>query len=1046
MYILFILLGMLTYFQNTNAKSNFNKYLPPLYEDFESYEHFPIPRWRTVNEKVDSASDTVEIVYPHTYVGNHYCHFGSDYTHNASEWLITPPLRVTGSSDTFAFRYRADKLYYPEKFEVRIAMPPSNNIGDFNIIIDTTTYDDTTWAHYTTSLSAYYNKNISIAIHYITNFEYGLGVDNIAGPCVDTTGPGVVMLYPHSHFLQQGQTKDTLKFLITDESGVDTAYIASWYSRLPGQNWATNNADDLQRNGDTFFTVIPGTQDTINIRDSMNIMVVMQAYDSIGNLSNPLLKYNILPTYKWLVVYANSSSRPRNDMAITNALRDLDGELVQPDTVSRDEFAGLPQNLVDSMYKGIIYAGVYLANPVDTLIRNFLNYGVDSTAGDRKHLIAFGDDIGWYANTYGRDSVFFNPYLKARYVQDDASSRTDNDTIKWVSFGQEEFSITSPYPDLVLPYTPDSAIDTINNGDTTYAYINPSSRFLLDINGDSTETPGGLYINELSYIAHYMPFQAADIDSQKDLDTLMSRLMNWPDSNKMPVVCDSGKLIGPDSITVAPGAETDTIYGTASATNNCWAVIRYPAIVAQVGWGPDNSLPWEGGWHWFDAEIIKNVHWEDGNNYCHVIDTFAGTMIAPNTPGHYDYCYRFAKGMQSDTFGPWIYADLNGTTQKGTKTYAYGYNPHEAGDMKVLCNYDIQVDSIEVIGRHWIGDTDTVFVYYTNTGVYEDTFSVFAGENGYVEDSASKLHLSSGARDASKLHVKYTTQGNDMVRGFVRFYSDQDASNDTAEKVIWVYPVGIYYIQGFSGTWPPSGWTVENESSYGWEQATDSISGDPSQLDGVFARFDSWYAASGDTGTMISPYIKMWKEVNIKYYFYYINTDGSDSVFVYHALNGGAYVLDTALGVSSNWRKYDIDIPSLKGTIDSLSLKFIGLSDYGYTNPGVDSVVILDVGQIGVREDKEHIPLALSKPYPNPSVRGFNIRFSVPVKEKIAINIYDTQGRLISRPINGEVESGIHIVKWNGRDRNGRRVPEGIYFIELKTDKKRLLKRGILVR
>ena len=65
-------------------------------------------------------------------------------------------------------------------------------------------------------------------------------------------------------------------------------------------------------------------------------------------------------------------------------------------------------------------------------------------------------------------------------------------------------------------------------------------------------------------------------------------------------------------------------------------------------------------------------------------------------------------------------------------------------------------------------------------------------------------------------------------------------------------------------------------------------------------------------------------------------------------------------------------------------------------------------------------------PNPSPSPR---LRFALPASESVRFEVYDAQGRLVAMPLDGDsFEAGVHEVGWSGRDDQGRKVGEGVYF------------------
>ena len=47
------------------------------------------------------------------------------------------------------------------------------------------------------------------------------------------------------------------------------------------------------------------------------------------------------------------------------------------------------------------------------------------------------------------------------------------------------------------------------------------------------------------------------------------------------------------------------------------------------------------------------------------------------------------------------------------------------------------------------------------------------------------------------------------------------------------------------------------------------------------------------------------------------------------------------------------------------------------------------------------------------------------------VSIFDVAGRLLRQFENKDYPQGDHVVRWDGRDGDGRRVPAGIYFVRL---------------
>lgn len=89
----------------------------------------------------------------------------------------------------------------------------------------------------------------------------------------------------------------------------------------------------------------------------------------------------------------------------------------------------------------------------------------------------------------------------------------------------------------------------------------------------------------------------------------------------------------------------------------------------------------------------------------------------------------------------------------------------------------------------------------------------------------------------------------------------------------------------------------------------------------------------------------------------------------------------------------------------------------------------------------------LEQNYPNPFNPSTTIRFSLPVRERVSMKIYDMTGREVRTLLNNEERpAGASEVVWDGRNSAGQSVASGVYFYTLswgnffKTNKMTLVK------
>ncbi len=69
----------------------------------------------------------------------------------------------------------------------------------------------------------------------------------------------------------------------------------------------------------------------------------------------------------------------------------------------------------------------------------------------------------------------------------------------------------------------------------------------------------------------------------------------------------------------------------------------------------------------------------------------------------------------------------------------------------------------------------------------------------------------------------------------------------------------------------------------------------------------------------------------------------------------------------------------------------------------------------------------------NPYSKITEIRFKAFRTEKVKVEILDVGGKIIKILRKGVVYPGIHIIRWDGTDEEGKFLENGIYFINIET-------------
>lgn len=71
---------------------------------------------------------------------------------------------------------------------------------------------------------------------------------------------------------------------------------------------------------------------------------------------------------------------------------------------------------------------------------------------------------------------------------------------------------------------------------------------------------------------------------------------------------------------------------------------------------------------------------------------------------------------------------------------------------------------------------------------------------------------------------------------------------------------------------------------------------------------------------------------------------------------------------------------------------------------------------------------------PNPFSDETEIYYWLPGPSRVSLSVYDAQGRRVARLIKGPEGEGPHTVIWHGLNRDGHKLPSGVYFYKLEVE------------
>jgi len=167
-----------------------------------------------------------------------------------------------------------------------------------------------------------------------------------------------------------------------------------------------------------------------------------------------------------------------------------------------------------------------------------------------------------------------------------------------------------------------------------------------------------------------------------------------------------------------------------------------------------------------------------------------------------------------------------------------------------------------------------------------------------------------------------------------------------------------------------------------------------------------------------------------------------DDIFHTDTLPPGEYDLSITFSVDSTVTEGDtleVDITdgvSTNGTV-------MGAVIAG--NCSGNRALVAKPGKIIVTSSKieeKNLPTKLDlKASPNPFNISTTISFELPESGPVSLQIFDTQGRLVTELVNGDKGAGVHTTIWNAKN-----APSGVYFAKLIAGSKQRSVRMILVK
>lgn len=108
--------------------------------------------------------------------------------------------------------------------------------------------------------------------------------------------------------------------------------------------------------------------------------------------------------------------------------------------------------------------------------------------------------------------------------------------------------------------------------------------------------------------------------------------------------------------------------------------------------------------------------------------------------------------------------------------------------------------------------------------------------------------------------------------------------------------------------------------------------------------------------------------------------------------------------------------------------------------------------QIGIQEEPDmmaqinRLVTKLYNPQPNPFSHKTQIMFSLRNAGLVKLSIFDLSGRIVKTLMNGNLKPDIYTISWQGEDKSGKRLAQGVYFLKFQSDDYQKITKILLIQ
>jgi hypothetical protein len=233
--------------------------------------------------------------------------------------------------------------------------------------------------------------------------------------------------------------------------------------------------------------------------------------------------------------------------------------------------------------------------------------------------------------------------------------------------------------------------------------------------------------------------------------------------------------------------------------------------------------------------------------------------------------------------------------------------------------------------------------------------------------------------------------------------------------------------------------------------------------DYVIQRADGYYLGDVAASRMFGPFtidasdVLNFHEIHIAsamggipLYIYLFNDTGNANLGI--AVYSGTAQYHTKASYLANANSNGAGADEVISTVTLPGNAYYGIAVYkndsvDYGRAGTYRILVSSL-PVGV-EGGEIKPTAFALPgaHPNPFLSSTEIRYDVPASgRRVSLVLYNVNGQRVRTLVEEVVPAGRHAARWDGTDDEGRRLPAGVYFARLESERVRLNRKVTLLR